>query len=420
MGLVAMLCCASVARAHEIIPMVGDMEIGDQLTLRLEGAVEPLLAGQDLTGLTRTEEADNPDLEALQRLPAAALEKRVQEIAPGLLASLKLSADGVALVPVLTAVEAGPMIDPELPRMTRLDVTAALPADVQSVHIEWPAGYGELVLRQTGVEHPYNGLLIGGMQADLAKDGQVPMTAWQALLHYIPVGIDHIVPLGLDHILFVLGLFFFATNWRLLLLQVTAFTLAHTITLALAALRIFSLPADIVEPLIAASITFVALENIWGRHDTKLRLAVIFGFGLLHGMGFASVLRDFGVAEGQLVPSLIGFNVGVELGQLIVIAAALLVTGSALALDHADEPPRKSTRLAYGFAAVVLLPLIAQTEGVSQLTVIAAIGGCILCAASLTPTMAQGLYRSRVAIPASAIIALIGAWWVIERVFLGG
>lgn len=144
---------------------------------------------------------------------------------------------------------------------------------------------------------------------------------------YIPVGFRHILPLGIDHILFVLGLFFLSTKLKPLLWQVTAFTVAHSITLALAATGYVSAPPQIIEPLIAASITFVAIENIVIQRLTPWRPVIVFAFGLLHGLGFASVLGEFGLPQGGLLPAILGFNVGVELGQLTVIAAAFLAVG---------------------------------------------------------------------------------------------
>jgi len=109
--------------------------------------------------------------------------------------------------------------------------------------------------------------------------------------------------------------------------QVSAFTLAHTVTLALDALGHVSVPAQIVESSIAAWIVFVALENILANTLSRWRPVVVFGFGLLHGPGFASVLGDFSLPADQFVPALIGFNVGVELGHLTVIAIAFLTIG---------------------------------------------------------------------------------------------
>ncbi len=146
------------------------------------------------------------------------------------------------------------------------------------------------------------------------------------IARYIYQGFIHILPQGLDHILFVLALFLLATKTSTLLWQVSAFTLAHTITLALGIFGIFNLPSNIVEPLIALSIAFVAIENIFQQKLTKWRLPIVFVFGLLHGLGFASVLVDLGLPESEYVSSLISFNIGVELGQITVILIALLAT----------------------------------------------------------------------------------------------
>lgn len=144
---------------------------------------------------------------------------------------------------------------------------------------------------------------------------------------YIVQGFVHILPRGLDHILFVLALFLFAKSFSTLLWQVSAFTLAHTITLALGIYGIVQLPSSIVEPLIALSILYVAIENVYRAKSTTVshtRTPVIFAFGLLHGLGFASVLSDVGLPESQYALSLISFNIGVELGQLSVIVIAFL------------------------------------------------------------------------------------------------
>lgn len=143
---------------------------------------------------------------------------------------------------------------------------------------------------------------------------------------YIKIGIQHILPGGLDHILFVLALFFSTRRLRPLLIQISAFTLAHTATLALVASGVFSPPASMVEPLIAATIAFVAIENLVFRDMTRWRPYVVFGFGLVHGMGFAGFFGSLGLPEGQFWSALIGFNIGVEFGQLaVVLLAALLV-----------------------------------------------------------------------------------------------
>ncbi len=175
---------------------------------------------------------------------------------------------------------------------------------------------------------------------------------------YLSLGYTHILPKGLDHILFVLGLFLLSPRARPLLLQVTAFTIAHSITLGLSIYGVLSLPSRIVEPLIALSIAYVAIENLVTRELKPWRLALVFMFGLLHGLGFAGVLRELGLPREEFLTALLTFNLGVEGGQLTVIAAAMLAAW---------------------------------------------------------PFMKKGWYRQRVVIPASVIIAMVGMYWTVAR-----
>ncbi len=144
---------------------------------------------------------------------------------------------------------------------------------------------------------------------------------------WVAVGFQHIIPKGLDHILFMLGLFFFSRGWRTLLIQVTGFTVAHSLTLALSMYGVVQVPSSIVEPLIALSIVYVALDNLFESQLVRWRLAVVVLFGLLHGLGFASVLSNIGLPDGQFMSSLVLFNVGVELGQISVLLIAFLLVG---------------------------------------------------------------------------------------------
>lgn len=143
--------------------------------------------------------------------------------------------------------------------------------------------------------------------------------------YYLKLGISHIVPYGLDHILFVVCLCLLNTKFKTILWQATAFTIAHTITLALSMKGIIKLPSDIVEPLIALSIAFVAIENILLNELKVWRIAIIFMFGLVHGMGFASALNETGLPRNNFFTSIFTFNVGVELGQIIVITFVYLL-----------------------------------------------------------------------------------------------
>jgi hypothetical protein len=139
---------------------------------------------------------------------------------------------------------------------------------------------------------------------DLSKSFTRP-TRLEIAREYLWLGYTHILPKGLDHILFVLGLFLLSPRLKTMLLQVTAFTIAHSITLGLSIYGIVSLPSRIVEPLIALSIAYVAIENLWTRELKPWRLALVFMFGLLHGLGFAGVLRELGLPRDEFLTALV-------------------------------------------------------------------------------------------------------------------
>jgi hypothetical protein len=181
---------------------------------------------------------------------------------------------------------------------------------------------------------------------------------------YVSIGAAHILPGGLDHILFVLAILLASIRLRALLIQVSAFTLAHTLTLALAASGVITPAPSIVEPLIALTIAFVAVENLFFKDMTKWRPAIVFTFGLIHGMGFAGFFGELGLPPGQFWSALISFNIGVEIGQLGVIAVGSIV-------------------------GLLLRRLLNDTEGTRQ-------------------------YRQFVVLPSSSIIGLVGLWWAVQ------
>ncbi len=163
--------------------------------------------------------------------------------------------------------------------------------------------------------------LPGAVKATGSRDD-----AWSTLVSFLAQGFVHVVPEGPDHILFVLGVFLLSRAWRPLLWQVSTFTLAHSVTLVLATLGWVKVSAAVVEPIIAASIAAVAIENIVRPRYTPWRLVLVFGFGLIHGLGFASALSSLDLPTASLASGLLGFNLGVEGGQLTVIALAFLLT----------------------------------------------------------------------------------------------
>lgn len=179
---------------------------------------------------------------------------------------------------------------------------------------------------------------------------------------YLKLGINHILPLGTDHILFVISLCLLSTKIKTILWQATAFTVAHSITLALSMKNIIIAPGAVVEPVIALSILFVAVENILLTGLKPWRILVVFLFGLIHGMGFASSLNEIGLPRNQFYTSILSFNAGVEIGQIMVIASVF---------------------------AIVIIPL-----------------------------GKHNWYRKMIVNPLSVMIAVIAGYWTIQRVWL--
>lgn len=171
----------------------------------------------------------------------------------------------------------------------------------------------------------------------------------RAVLHkFVPAGIHHIL-IGPDHLLFLIGLLLIGGSVRRLLLVVTAFTAAHSLTLSLAALNIVTPPARLIEPAIALSIVYVGIDNLMVRGGRDVRTWIAFAFGFIHGFGFANVLREIGLPGRALGWSLFSFNVGVEIGQLIVV---VIVASALMALHARNEAIGR--RLAFAGSLVVI------------------------------------------------------------------
>lgn len=194
--------------------------------------------------------------------------------------------------------------------------------DEDNLKFGWNQDYGPIILRvltskDSLVYTEY--LKINSVSKNFSIYKKNNDNLFSDIINYLIIGFEHIVPKGLDHILFVIGLFLFSPKMKPLIIQVSAFTLAHTITIFLGVLEIVKLSGQIVEPIIALSISYVAVENIIFKKVSLWRPIVIFAFGLLHGLGFAGVISEIGLSQTNFILTLISFNVGVEFGQLFVI-----------------------------------------------------------------------------------------------------
>lgn len=279
------------------------------------------------------------DYARLREMPAETFDARMAEVTEYLRTSVRLKFDGTAIEPAIRfperekQIEAGMdgnalpgeffVLEAEVPEDAERFVYTASPMyRLTYLRVFDERGHG---LDKPAHEEPVNP---GALSTPYAMaEPYVPPPVGSVVGQYLVLGFEHIVPLGADHILFVLGLFFLSMRLSPLAWQITMFTVAHTITLALAAADLVMLPSAVVEPLIALSIVFVGVENCLTNELKWWRPLAVFGFGLLHGLGFAGALSEFGLPEGRFLTALLSFNAGVEIGQLAVVAIAFLAFG---------------------------------------------------------------------------------------------
>ena len=359
---------SSTINSHEIKPAIVDLIIADgQASIDFKINAEQILSGVDASQYQDTNDAPQAELYDQYR------EKNEEELKQDIQQNWNLFQDQITINGLegsslnLVDLIIDQDVNPEYPRDTNLKTEA--PLNQNEITIQFATELGPVVIRQFEGISKENMIFStylqpGEISAELSPLSQATMS--QTIIEYIILGMEHIVPKGLDHILFIFGVFFFAVKLKPLLWQVTMFTLAHSLTLILASLKLVFIPASIIEPLIALSIGYVAFENIFQRQgkfhsrSNAIRYAVIFFFGLIHGLGFAFVLEDIGLPTGQLILSLLSFNIGVEIAQIGLVVLAYLLMFY----------PSK-----------------------------------------------QLWYRKAIQIPCSLVIGLIGIYWFFERVF---
>ncbi|MBI3436498.1 MAG: HupE/UreJ family protein [Proteobacteria bacterium] len=362
---------ARVVAAHELRPAIASMTFaGDgRYALSIAANMEALVAGISDKHADTNDAPNAARYDQLRALPPAELTALIERFVPRWLDGIRVEFDGERARPQLVEVVVPSVGDLGLARISQVRFSGAVASGAKTLQWQYDAAFGSSVIR---VERKDAGagedaivaswLKDGAKSAAIALAGASKKSFIDTFATYTTLGFTHILPGGLDHILFVLGLYLLSTQWKPLLVQVTAFTVAHSMTLGLGLYGVVQVSPVIVEPLIAASIVYVAVENVITNKLNAWRPFVVFGFGLLHGLGFAGVLHEIGLPRADYVTGLVAFNIGVELGQLSVITLAFLATG----LWFRSRP----------------------------------------------------WYRGVVVVPASMLIAAIGAFWTVQRIFL--
>lgn len=326
--------------ADVVKPALVEIDVSDNgaISVEVRASVEALLTGINAQYKNTKDAPTADEYDALRKISGAELAQVFGAFHPQFLESVSIRVNDRKIALQVKSVDVPPPGYTKVPRISVIRLTGHLTDNADSLRWHYPAKFGDNAvrvrqideanqqwhwsqwqwLRDDAISEPFS-------LTEIVNNTVNSKAILEVIASYIVIGFEHIVPKGLDHILFILGLFLLSTHWRPLLWQVTMFTVAHTITLGLAMNNIIALPANIVEPLIALSIAYVGIENVIAKQLLKSRLLLVFIFGLLHGLGFASVLIDFGMPQNDFVMALISFNVGVELGQLAVISTAFVV-----------------------------------------------------------------------------------------------
>ena len=354
--------------AHELRPAIANLNIyeEDNITnanLSIQLNLEAIIAGIE-TKHSNTEDSEkSEEYKDLRRMDPTVLLHQFNSKIKNFNNKINLTSNNSDLDLTLISV-----VIPEVGN-TNIIRDTIITFDIKNIRKErfkfsWDKNLGSIILRVNSKnnEDLYSKLVESG-----DKSGWFSVTNKREeklidnIKSYTQLGFKHIIPKGLDHILFVLALFLLSSRLKILILQVSIFTLAHTITLFLGVLDVIKIPSIIVEPIIALSICFIAIENLFTKNLKKTRPYIIFIFGLLHGLGFAGVLNEIGISDGLFISSLISFNIGVELGQISVI-----------------------------FLSYIFISLLFQNKP---------------------------WYYNRITKPLSLVIALIGLYWFFERIF---
>ena len=358
---------SSFANADVVKPALVEISIFDNETVEIEIdlSLEAAMTGIGTQYKNTTDAPTSAQYDELRALEPIELRQRFKDFESQFLNSLQFGVNGQIQTLILTNSKLDIVGYKKRPRKTILTYQVKLSEWPKTLSWKYGKIYGDSALRwQVYKKDEYNWsqwqwLRSGKPSGVIDINHPEPLSTAQRFYQFIGIGFDHVIPLGWDHILFIVGMALSSLLWRQLLLLVTTFTLAHTLTLGLAMYGVVEVSARIVEPLIAFSIAYVAIENLMTHQSIIRKSVIVFLFGLIHGLGFATMLKEFEMAADSFVTTLIGFNVGVELAQVVIVLG------------------------------VVSILLILRRLKLN--------------------------YRQLVVVPISVLIALIGFWWGVER-----
>jgi hydrogenase/urease accessory protein HupE len=304
----------SAAHAHEIGTTRVSVNFVQDVSYHIEVVSDAMSLVEKLSGQAPSSDSS-----------AATLQKQLQGYDALFRQRIIVAFDGSAVTPAIEYAVSGVATATSSPEATiRLDGTIPHNAREFTWTNSWTFATYSLTVGDAATQWLEGGQTSAPVSLILHN---APINRITTALRYLSLGFTHIVPNGFDHMLFVLGIFLLSRKFREVLAQVSAFTIAHSITLGLSMYGLVSVSPKIVEPMIAVSIAYVAIENIFLSTLKPWRIALVFAFGLLHGMGFAGALKELGLPRSEFITALLSFNLGVEAGQLAVIGTAFVFVG---------------------------------------------------------------------------------------------
>ena len=318
-------CNSSIA--HEIKPSIADFTY-DQSYLNFEVRLnaELILSNIDASNVSNTNSSPLTEIyDRYRLLNKKDLENSILESWKDISSNIDIKINNKLKEIDLIKIDTQDVKNFEISRDTLISFRVLLNEESENFTFKWIKNYGAIILRENNDLKLEDELVTEYLQSGTETD---PIffkennfrSMFTSFTKFFVLGIQHIIPKGLDHILFIFGLFLFSSSLNKLIKQITIFTIAHSITLIFVSLSLIKINPQIVEPIIALSIVYVGLENIFKNYIKEyMRYVVILFFGLLHGLGFALVLSDIGFRSSKLFINLISFNIGIEVAQISII-----------------------------------------------------------------------------------------------------
>jgi len=325
---------STVSISHEIKPSIADFTYDENfLNIKIRLNAELILSNIDASKISNTNSSSLSDIyDKLRILNKIELEELFKSSWQEISTNIDIKINNETKKINLINIEVEDIKNFEISRDTHIYLQVLLNNNSEYFTFSWIKKYGPIILRENSnhklEDELFTEYLQSGIESNQFSFNEKNFkNRLNSFIKFFVLGVQHIIPKGLDHILFIFGLFLFSSSLKKLITQITIFTIAHSITLIFVSLSLMKINPQIVEPIIALSIVYVGIENIFKNYVKEyLRYVVILFFGLLHGLGFALVLSDIGYRSTDLFINLISFNIGIEVAQIsIVLVLYLLV-----------------------------------------------------------------------------------------------